>query len=136
VVPAAYVALPLQQTEPSIYATAIEQDRYLAAPAIYLAFSAAARPEEIARSAPRLIKISSNSQIQRLIRQALPGVPLRPLAAPPSSLPIKLEYQYFAVDKVGVDWDAIARERNLAVYVPSDFPDPKLELVVMLPRER
>lgn len=136
VVPAGHVTLPLRLTEPSIYATAIDQDRYLAAPAIFLALSAAVRPDELARSAPRLLKVSSGGQVQRLIRQALPGVPLQPQLTPPSALPVKLDYQYFALDKSGADWEAIARERNVAVYVPSEFPDPKLELVVMLPRER
>jgi type VI secretion system protein ImpJ len=133
VVPASHVTLPLKVTEPSIHATAIDQDRYLAAPALYLAVAAGVRADELARKAPQLLKISSNSQIQRLIRQALPGVTLRPLAAPPSQLPVKLDFQYFALDKVGTDWDAIALERNLAVYVPSDFPDARLELVIMLP---
>jgi type VI secretion system protein ImpJ len=136
VVPASHVTLPLRQTEPSIYAAAIEQDRYLAAPALYLAVAAAVRPDDLVRNAPRLIKVSSSGQLQQLIRQALPGVPLRPLAAPPSALPVKLDYQYFAIDKTGEHWDAIARERNLAVYVPSDFPEPRLELVIMLPQNR
>lgn len=136
VVPASHVTLPLKVTEPSIHATAIEQDRYLAAPALYLAIAANVRADELVRKAPHLLKISSNSQIQRLIRQALPGVTLRPLAAPPSQLPVKLDFHYFALDKVGSDWDAIALERNLAVYVPSDFPDARLELVVMLPATR
>jgi type VI secretion system protein ImpJ len=136
VVPAGHVALPLKETEPSVYATAIEQDRYLTAPAIYLAVSAGVRADELTRNAPRRIKISSGSQVQRLIRQALPGVPIRPLSAPPSALPIKLDYQYFVLDKVGADWEAIARERNVAVYVPSEFPDAKLELILMLPRDR
>jgi type VI secretion system protein ImpJ len=135
VVPATHVTLPLRPTEPSVHAAAIDQDRYLSAPALYLAVQAAVRPEEIVRNAPRLLKVSSGSQVQRLIRQALPGVTLRPLAAAPSALPVKLDYQYFALDKGGAEWDAIARERNLAVYVPSDFPDAKLELVVVLPRE-
>jgi type VI secretion system protein ImpJ len=134
VVPASHVTLTLRETEPSIYATAIEQDRYLAGPAMYLAISAAVRPDELARNATRLIKVSSGGQMQRLIRQALPGVQLRPQASPPSSLPVKLNYQYFSLDRTGTDWDAIARERNIAVYVPSDFPEPKLELVVMLPK--
>lgn len=136
VVPASHVTLPLSRTEPSIHAAAIDQDRYLTAPALFLAVSARASADEIQRNAPRLMKVTSASQIQRLIRQALPGVTLRALPAPPSSLPIKLDYQYFAVDKAGAEWDAISRERNIAVYVPSDFPDPKLELVVVLPRDR
>ncbi|MGH7506098.1 MAG: type VI secretion system baseplate subunit TssK [Longimicrobiales bacterium] len=134
VVPASHVALPLKQMEPSIHATAIEHDRYLAAPALYLAVAAAARPEQIARDAPRLLKVSSGNQLPRLIRQALPGVTLRPLVAPPSALPVKLDFHYFALDKAGADWDAITLERNLAVYVPSEFPEARLELVVMLPR--
>ena len=136
VVPASHVTLPLKVTEPSIHATAIEQDRYLAAPALYLAVAANVRADELVRKAPQLLKVSSNCQVQRLIRQALPGVTLRPLAAPPTQLPVKLDFQYFALDKVGADWDAIALERNVAVYVPSDFPDARLELVVMLPAGR
>jgi type VI secretion system protein ImpJ len=132
-VPESHVTLPLSAVEPNVYATAIEQDRYLAAPAIYLAVNAGVRPDEVIRNAPRLLKVSSSNQIQRLIRQALPGVSLRPLASPPSALPVKLDYQYFALDRTGEEWDAIARERNLAVYVPSDFPQPKLELVLILP---
>jgi hypothetical protein len=30
----------------------------------------------------------------------------------------------------------VTRARNLAVYVPSDFPEPQLELIVLLPQER
>ena len=32
----------------------------------------------------------------------------------------------------GPEWEAVVRARNLAVYVPSELPDPQLELVVML----
>ncbi len=133
VVPANHVALPLRQTEPTVYATAIDQDRYLAAPQMYLAMSCALRADELARRAPGLVKVSSGDQLERLIRQALPGVPLRHVPTPPSALPIKLDYQYFLLDRAGPDWEAVRRARNLAAYVPSDFPDPQLELVILLP---
>lgn len=134
VVPANHVALPLRATEPFVYATAIDQDRYLASPQAYLAMNADIRPDELARRAPGLLKVSSGDQIERLIRQALPGVPIKHLASPPSALPVKLDYQYFLLDRSGADWEAIRRARNLAVYVPSDFPAPQLELVLMLPQ--
>jgi len=35
--------------------------------------------------------------------------------------------------KSGAEWDAIVRARNLAAYVPADFPNPQMELVVVLP---
>jgi type VI secretion system protein ImpJ len=136
VVPAHHVALPLRQVEPSVHATAIDQDRYLAAPQLFLAVRADMKQDELLRKVPQLMKVSSGDRVQRLIRQALPGVPLRHAPNPPSAIPVKLDYQYFALDKAGEDWDAVTRARNLAVYVPSDFPEPQLELIVLLPQER
>ncbi len=134
VVPANHVALPLRRVEPSIYATAIDQDRYLTAPQMYLAVTAAVRADEVARRAPGLVKVSSADQLERLIRQALPGVALKHVPTPPSALPIKLDYQYFLIDRSGSEWDAIRRARNLAAYVPSELPEPQIELVILLPQ--
>lgn len=135
VVPANHLTLPLRQVEPAIYATAIDQDRIFGATQIYLAVSAGLKADELLRKVPQLIKISSASQVERLIRQALPGLPLRPVPEPPGSLPIKLDYQYFLLERTGPEWEAIRLARNLAAYVPSDFPDPHLELLVVLPQD-
>jgi type VI secretion system protein ImpJ len=136
VVPANHVSLPLREVEPSIYATAIEQDRYLAAPQIYLAVSAQTRPDELIRKVPQLLKLSSADQIQQLVRQALPGVALRHVPVPPSAVPVKLTHQYFQLDRAGPAWDAIRQARNASVYVPSDFPEAQIELLILLPPER
>jgi type VI secretion system protein ImpJ len=133
VVPTNHVALPLRLTESSIYATAVDQDRYFGSPHIYLALNAGMKQDELIRKVPQLMKISSGDQIERLIRQALPGVGLRHVPSPPSALPIKLNYQYFQLDRSGTDWEAIKRSRNVAAYIPSDFPEPQVELVILLP---
>lgn len=135
VVPVNHVSLPLRLTEALVYATAIDQDRYFAAPQMYLAVSAEMKQDELLRKVPQLLKVSSADQIERLIRQALPGVGLRYVPNPPSALAVKLNYQYFLLDRAGPDWDAIRLARNLAVFVPSDFPEPQLELVVILPAQ-
>lgn len=134
VVPTNHVSLPLRQTEPAIYATAIDQDRYFQSTQMFLAVKADAKPDELARRAPQLLKISSADQVERLIRHALPGVALTYAPNPPSALPVRLDYQYFSLDLSGQDWQAIRAARNLAVYVPSDLPNPQLELIVLLPR--
>jgi type VI secretion system protein ImpJ len=54
---------------------------------------------------------------------------------PPGSLPIKLDYQYFRLDRTGAEWDSVRRARNVAVYLPSDFPAAEGELVLLLPRD-
>jgi type VI secretion system protein ImpJ len=52
---------------------------------------------------------------------------------PPSAIPVKLNYQYFSLSQTGVAWEAITRSRNLAAFVPGDFPSPQLELIILLP---
>jgi type VI secretion system protein ImpJ len=47
---------------------------------------------------------------------------------------VKLNYQYFSLNQTGVAWEAVTRARNLAAYVPGDFPNPQLELVILLPQ--
>ena len=71
--------------------------------------------------------------IERLIRQALSGMALTHVPNPPPAIPVKLNHQYFRLDRAGADWEAVQRARNLAVYVPEDFPAPQLELVLVLP---
>ncbi len=133
VVPTNHVTLPLRLVEPSIYATAVDDDRYIAAPQIYLAIHAEMKQDELIRKVPQLMKVSSGDQVERLIKQALAGVGLRHMPSPPSALPIKLNYQYFQLDRSGSEWEAIKRSRNVAAYVPSDFPEPRVELVILLP---
>lgn len=132
-VPSNHVSLPLKRTEASVHAVALDQDRYFAAPGMYIAVASGMKPEEMARRVPQLLKVSSADHIENLIRRALPGVSLTHVPSPPSAIPIKLNYQYFAVERTGEDWDAIRLSRHLATYVPADLPDPELELVILLP---
>jgi type VI secretion system protein ImpJ len=136
VVPANHASLPLKLTEPSIHATAIDQDRYMVSTQMYLAVASDIKADELLRKVPQLLKVSSADRIDRLIKRALPGVALSHVANPPSALPIRLDYQYFSLDLSGDDWDAIRTARNLAVYVPSDLPNPRLELIIVFPPAR
>jgi type VI secretion system protein ImpJ len=132
-VPSNHVSLPLKRTEPTVFAAAIDQDRYFAAPQMFIAIKSSMKQDELIRRVPQILKVSSADQIERLIRRALPGVVLAHSPSPPSAIPIKSNYQYFQLDKRGEDWDAIRMSRHLAVYAPSDLADPEMELVILLP---
>lgn len=136
VVPSNCVSLPLRLVQQSIYATALDQDKYLTAPQLYLAIDANMSPADLIQRAPALIKISSADRVDHLIRQALAGVPLTYTPNPPPAVPVKVSSHYFQVGKSGGEWEAIVRARNLAAYVPADFPSPQLELLVVLPPNR
>lgn len=134
VVPSNFVSLPLKLVQPSIYATALADDKYLVNTKMYLAVQAEMNEAELLNKAPQLIKVCSASHIETLVRQALPGMLLTHVVRPPSSIPVKLNYQYFSLNQTGVAWEAVTRARNLAAYVPGDFPNPQLELVILLPQ--
>ena len=134
VVPSNFVSLPLKLAQPSIYATTIDDDKYLAGTRMYLAVSAEMNEADLIRRVPQLIKLCSATQIEQLVRQALPGIPLTHLPKPPGSIPIKLNYQYFSLNQSGAAWETVARARTLAAHVPDEIRNPQLELIILLPQ--
>jgi len=135
VVPTNLVSLPLKLVQNSIYATAIDHDKYLTNTRMYLAVSAETNEESIIQKVPQLVKVCSATHIEHLVKQALPGIQLRHLSNPPSAIPVKLKYQYFALNQSGPAWEAVNRARNFAAYVPVEqLPNPTLELLILLPQ--
>jgi len=133
VIPSNFVALPLKYSSPSIYTTAINDDKYLANTKMYLAMNAEMPEADLIQKAPQLVKPCSATHLEHLVRNALPGLSMRHLPIPPNAIPVKLNYQYFSLNQDGPAWEAIRRSRNFAAWVPSDFPNPQLELIIVLP---
>ena len=134
VVPSNFVSLPLKLTQPSIYSTALANDKYLVNTRMYLAISADLGEADLLKRVPQLVKVCSATHIETLIRQALPAIQLVHVPSPPGSIPIKMNYQYFSLSQSGIYWDAVVRARNLAAYVPGEIPNPQLELIILLPQ--
>ncbi len=133
VVPSNFISLPLKLVAPNVYATALADDKYFANTRMYVAINADMNEGELIAKTPSLIKVCSANHIEHLIKQALPGVTLMHNPRPPAAIPVKLNHQYFSLNMSGVYWEAILRARNLAAYVPGDFPAPQLELIILLP---
>ncbi len=134
VVPTNVVSLPLKQVKNTIYATAVDQDKYLTNTRMYLAFSADTTEEAIIRKVPQLVKACSASQIEQLINMALPGITLNHVTVPPSAIPVKMKYQYFSLNQSGAAWEAVVRSRNFAAHVPGELLNPQMELIILLPQ--
>lgn len=131
VVPSNFVALPLKQLRDSIYATAIDKDKYFENSRFYLAISSDLREADLISKTPLLTKACSATHIEQLIRQALPGLKMMHVPVPPRAIPVKLRYQYFGLEGSGPVWDAIVRSRNFGVYVPGEIPNPEMELIIL-----
>ena len=134
VVPDNYVSLPLKGVQPSIYSTSLDEEKYLANTRMYLALAADLSQPELITRAPQVIKLCSADSIDHLVQRALPGVPLTHVSTPPAAIPVKLNFQYFALNQSGGPWETIVRARNLAAWIPGDIPNPRAELIIVLPR--
>ncbi|HZU22545.1 MAG TPA: type VI secretion system baseplate subunit TssK [Terriglobales bacterium] len=134
VVPTHFKSLPLKLVERSVYATALDDDKYLHGTKMYLAVAADVNEGDLIKGVPRLAKVCSATHIDTLVKQALPGMQITHLPAPPTAIPVKLNYQYFSLNQAGGAWEAVCRARNLAVYMPSEFANPQMELIILLPQ--
>jgi type VI secretion system protein ImpJ len=134
VVPSNFAALPLKLAQASIYATLLDDDKYLTGTRMYLAISAEMDQAELVKKAPNLIKVGSATQVEQLVRQALQGIKLTHAPRPPGAIPVKLNYQYFSLNQSGPAWEGVGKARSLAAYVPADIKDPQLELIVLFPQ--
>jgi type VI secretion system protein ImpJ len=115
-----------------VQAAAVEEERWLAAPQWFLAVSAPMRQAELVPKVLNGCKVGSADVVDTLIRQALPGLELTHVSQPPATVPVKLDFMYFAVKRSGSAWEAVTRARNLAVYVPAELRDARFELVIVL----
>jgi type VI secretion system protein ImpJ len=133
VIPANFVALQLKRVQTAIYAVSIDDDKYFANSRMYLAINAEVPQADLVSRVPQLVKVCSLNQIEHLVRQALPGVPLTYVPLPPAAIPVRVNYHCFSLSPGGTAWDGVLRARNLAVYIPADLPNPQLELLILLP---
>lgn len=132
VVPSNFVSLPMKLVQTAIYATPLEEERYLVGTKFYLAVNSSLPEADLARKVPQLVKICSATQIDHIVRMALPGMTLTH-SKPPASIPVKLNFQYFSINQSGAAWEGVQKSRSLAAFVPNDIADPQLELVIVLP---
>ncbi|MDX2150023.1 MAG: type VI secretion system baseplate subunit TssK [Bryobacteraceae bacterium] len=127
-----YIPVPLSLIDRFVWAGAIDDDRYLKNAQFFLAVSARMGVDDIIRNVPQYIKVASKEDIHLLIQKALGGVTLRHTPTPPSSIPMKLDNQYFSLNQSGPLWESIRRSRTVAVFAPTDIIDPKMEIIVVL----
>lgn len=131
VIPGRFLSIPLRQLRDSIYVADIESEEHLADARLYLAIAAEIPGAELIARTPALVKVCSATHLETLIRQALPGLPLTHLPSPPPQIPVRLDFQYFSLDRAGAAWEAIRRARNFGVYVPGEIANPRMELILL-----
>ncbi|HEX6070754.1 MAG TPA: type VI secretion system baseplate subunit TssK [Longimicrobiaceae bacterium] len=133
VAPASSLRFPLRPVGESFLAATVDDSRCYAGAEWYLAVRSSAAPVETAARVPRLVNVCSARHIQRLVREAIPGLPLTHLITPPPRIAPRPGTEYFALNRAGPCWMSIVESHEVGVYAPAAIGDAELELVVALP---
>ncbi len=132
IIPTNCISIPLKQVEPYYYEADVTDSRVFNRSRWIFGIRAQMGEADLMDAAPRLIKICTPPFVRELVKRALPGLPLTHLPLPPPQISARVESQYFGISRSGPCWDHMVRTRQIGVYIPGDFPNPEIEVLVVL----
>jgi type VI secretion system protein ImpJ len=116
----------------SFFTAPLQDPRVLGRAEWYLGVRSSLSPASVSRHVPEVVKICSSRFVARLVREALPGLGMKPVPSPPAELGVRADTQYFQVLRTEPCWTAISRGNEVGIYVPSSIPDVEISLQVIL----
>lgn len=97
----------------------------------YLSVKTNVSPRELEGHLTGTGKVCSREEMAALRQQALPGLPLRYLEAPPEELPRRANWCYFELDHRAPLWKRIEQRQNVAVYSQLLPAETEMQLLVI-----
>lgn len=132
IVPTNCITITLTKMRDSFYEGEIADSRCFGRSRWIFGIQARVGEADLITLTPQLVKICSAKFVGELVRRAIAGLALTHLPVPPPAVPARVEAQYFGISKDGPFWDHIVQTKRIGIYVPGDFPEPELELLVLL----
>jgi type VI secretion system protein ImpJ len=130
VLPAGAVRIHLRQAGDSFFHGTVDDRRCLTSSRWFLGIGSSDSRAEITAKVPRLVKVCSAKFIERLVREAFPGLPLEPAPSPPAEISPKPDRTYFAIPQTGPCWTSIVETGEVGIYAPAAIANLELELVI------
>jgi type VI secretion system protein ImpJ len=97
----------------------------------YLVLRSEADSEELLASFQAEAKLAATSQLQVMVRRALPGVELIHMPTAPQGLPRRSFSRYFRIEPLSAQWSSVESEGNVALQWPSAPGDLNVDLVAL-----
>ncbi|MDQ6666555.1 MAG: type VI secretion system baseplate subunit TssK [Acidobacteriota bacterium] len=132
IIPTNCLKIPLKAEDKYFYSGEVRDQRCLGRSTWVFAVGSGGGEAEVISKTPLLVKICSRAFVPELVKRALPGFSLTHLQTPPSAISTRPGTQYFSIGKSGPCWDHIVKTRQVGVYVPGEFTEPEIELLVVI----
>ncbi|HEX6750871.1 MAG TPA: type VI secretion system baseplate subunit TssK [Longimicrobium sp.] len=131
VIPTRGVRVPLERTAEWYHAGKVADRRCFERAHWYLGVRSPASAAVVIGEVPKRVKVCSAKHIERLVREAFPGLPLEHEGAPPGAISPRPGTHYFRIRPQGPCWASIAESGEIGVYAPAAIPDAELELAIV-----
>jgi type VI secretion system protein ImpJ len=137
IIPTNCITIPMKRVTEYLYAGAVKDRRCFGRSSWVLGINSDLPRAELISNVPARVKICSSQHVERLFKDALPGLTLQHLPSPPSAISTRVGTEYFSIGRSGphstqVCWDLIAKTGEVGVYVPATLRGSALELNVVL----
>lgn len=132
VLPTNCIRIRLQPTGDFYWAGEISDQRVLGRSNWIFAIHSSLPEMELITRTPQLVKICSRQFVPELVLRALPGLPMTHVVTPPAAINPRIETQYFSLNKSGPCWAHLSETRKVGVYVPGEFSNPEIEILVVI----
>jgi len=128
--PTRYVTIPLEKRGDAILVGQISDGSLLEKGGFFLSVSGGQSEEEVRSLLVKRVKIGAMDDMELIVNAAMPGVKFRHIPRPPASIPSKTGHQYFQLETQGGFWDRIKQSQSIALSVPPELQDIKIEVLV------
>ena len=96
--------------------------------ALYLAVNGDMPALELVAAVPRLLKVASPDDLEKLITMSMPGLNLVHMAQVPPEVPVRPSTYYFLVENKGKLYDDMLKMQKIAIHVFGGINGLKMEL--------
>jgi type VI secretion system protein ImpJ len=115
------ITVHLEMRPGGLYVGKLEDERIARCGQFILGVKSELPEQQVAEQVPRLAKIASITEIQRIVQAAAPGVPLQATFRPPPEISARPGVVYFSLSTQDNYWKNALRDRALAIYLPQPF---------------
>jgi type VI secretion system protein ImpJ len=87
---------------------------------------------ELVERIPRLVKLGSPEDVERMVCYALSGVTLAHMPQVPSAVPIRPNTYYFVIDRNHAKYENMLKAQAITIYIPDVVDDVEFELIAIV----
>ncbi len=137
IIPTNCIKLPLRRVSDFLYVGVVTDQRCFGQSHWILGARSDGDRGELITRVPKLVKICSSRHVERLFKEARPGLSIQHLPNPPSAVSPRIGAEYFTLGRSGsmeaqVCWKDISRSGEVGIYIPGALAGAELELLVVL----